>query len=174
MKKCIKQIKSQLFKIISEIDQYKWMFCRNPETDFTRNRKLSFEDIVVFLLQAGCESISREILRCFDFGKKRNIPTVSSFVQRRNQILPEAFQFLFHQVTKSVCKPKTYKGFRLLACDGSDVNIPHNPEDKTTYFQSIPETKGFNQLHLNALGSIRMPLSSPQEMKMNTGQPAKW
>ena len=151
MKKRIKQIKSQLFKIISEIDQYKWMFCRNPETDFTRNRKWSFEDAMLSILHMGCESMNRELLRYFGFGKKKDVPTVSSFIQRRNRILPEAFQFLFFQATESVCRPKTYKGFRLLACDGSDINIPHNPDDKTTYFQSATGAKGFNQLHLNAL-----------------------
>lgn len=151
MKKCIKQIKSQLLKTISEIDEYKWMFCRNPETDFTRNRKWSFEDAMLSILHMGCESTGRELLRYFDFRRKKDIPTVSSFVQRKNQILPEAFQFLFHQVTESVYRPKIYKGFRLLACDGSDINIPHNPNDRTTYFQSIPGTKGFNQMHLNAL-----------------------
>ena len=150
MKKCIKQIKSQLFKTISDIGEYKWMFCRNPETDFTRNRKWNFEDAMLSILHMGCESMDRELLRYFGFGKKKDIPTVSSFIQRRNQILPEAFQFLFHQITESVCKPKVYKGLRLLACDGSDINIPHNPKDETTYFKSTPGVKGFNQLHLNA------------------------
>jgi hypothetical protein len=39
----------------------------------------------------------------------------------------------------------------LLACDGSDLCIAHNPQDETTYFQSTPDSKGFNQMHLNAL-----------------------
>ena len=63
MKKCIKQIKSQLLKTISEIDEYKWMFCRNPETDFTRNMKWSFEDAMLSILHMGCESTGRGINR---------------------------------------------------------------------------------------------------------------
>lgn len=151
MKKRTKQIKSLLLNSISDMEQCKWMFCRHPETDFSRNRKWGFEDVMMFLLYSGCESISRELLKYFHFGRKAGIPTVSSLIQRRNQILPEAFQFLFSQFTEASCKPKTYKGFRLLACDGSDVNIPHNPEDETTYFQSVPGMKGFNQVHLNAM-----------------------
>ena len=69
MKKRIKQIKSQLFKTISDIEKYKWMFCRNPEADFTRSRKLSFEDVVRFSLQTECESMNRELLTYLDFDK---------------------------------------------------------------------------------------------------------
>ena len=38
----------------------------------------------------------------------------------------------------------------MIACDGTDLSIPLNPNDKTTYFQSQPTDKGYNQLHLNA------------------------
>lgn len=75
MKKCIKQIKSQLLKTISEIDEYKWMFCRNPETDFTRNMKWSFEDAMLSIFHMGCESTGRGInrpraVKIFRFRKK--------------------------------------------------------------------------------------------------------
>lgn len=43
----------------------------------------------------------------------------------------------------------------MLACDGSDLNIPRNPKDADTYFQSLPTDKGFNQIHLNALYDLR-------------------
>lgn len=43
-----------------------------------------------------------------------------------------------------------YNGYRLLACDGSDLCIAHSPEDKTTYFQSTPD------FHLNALYNLCM------------------
>lgn len=39
----------------------------------------------------------------------------------------------------------------MLAVDGSDLNISHNPRDASTYFQSTPNHKGFNLLHLNAM-----------------------
>nr|WP_295685035.1 IS4 family transposase [uncultured Lachnoclostridium sp.] len=58
---------------------------------------------------------------------------------------------MFQEFTNSFeNKDAVYKGYRLIACDGSDLCIAHNPEDKTTYFQSTPNSKGFNQLHLNA------------------------
>ncbi len=45
---------------------------------------------------------------------------------------------------------KLFKGYRLIACDGSDINIAHNTTDSETYFKS-GKSKGFNQLHLNAV-----------------------
>ena len=43
-----------------------------------------------------------------------------------------------------------FKGYRLIACDGSDINIAHNPDDKESYFTN-GNARGFNQLHLNAI-----------------------
>ncbi|MBY9078989.1 transposase, partial [Paenibacillus sp. CGMCC 1.18879] len=45
---------------------------------------------------------------------------------------------------------KDYRGYRLLAIDGSDLQIAANPADTNTYFQNQPGTKGYNLLHLNA------------------------
>jgi hypothetical protein len=38
-----------------------------------------------------------------------------------------------------------------LANDGSDLHIPTNPNDAETFYQSSPEGKGYNLLHLNAM-----------------------
>ena len=81
------------------------------------------------------KSLKDELYEYFDFSN--DTPTNSSFNQRRAQILPEAFEFLFHEFTSSVSHEKLYRGYRLLACDGSDIHISHNPNDKTTYFQNI-------------------------------------
>ena len=78
-------------------------------------------------------------------------PSASAFNQQRNKLLPETFEFLFHEFNSRFPEEKTYRGYRLLACDGSDLNISRNPKDTDTYFQSQPTDKGFNQLHLNAM-----------------------
>lgn len=83
-------------------------------------------------------------------GYTTDCPTNASFNQRRAQIKSEAFQYLFQKFTASYNKnSKLFKGYRLLACDGSDINIAHNPDDEETYFK-VGTAKGFNQLHLNA------------------------
>lgn len=38
----------------------------------------------------------------------------------------------------------TYRGYRLLVCDGTDLNIARNPNDQENYFQSNPGEKGLS------------------------------
>ena len=39
--------------------------------------------------------------------------------------------------------------YRLLACDGSDINIFRNPADHSTYYCNSESDKGFNELHID-------------------------
>jgi len=142
-------IKEKLLKLIKEMDQYHWLFTRNAEKDFSRIKKWSFGEIVRFIISMEGKSLKDELLEYFSFSTAT--PTNSSFNQRRAQILPEAFEFLFREFNSAVSEEKLHHGYRLLACDGSDLNIADNPQDETTYFQSATDLKGFNQLHLNAL-----------------------
>lgn len=142
------EIKQKLLSIIKEMDSYHWMFTKNPKSDFSRKKKWSFEEIMKFMLTMEGKALKDELLEYFDFNN--STPSNSSFNQRRAQILPEAFEFLFQEFSKSFADNATYKGLKLIACDGSDLCIAHNPNDETTYFQSLPDSKGFNQLHLNA------------------------
>ena len=148
-----KTVKNKLLSIIDQMDRVHWLFTRNPNTDFCRTKKWSFTDIMRFILAMEGKAIKDELLEHFNFSK--NTPSGASFNQRRAQILPEAFEFLFNEFTHTISQPKLYHGYRLLACDGSDLNIAHNPDDETTYFQSTPDSKGFNQIHLNALYDLR-------------------
>ena len=142
------EVKQKLLSIIEEMDSFHWLFVKNPEKDFSRKKKWSFYEIMKFMLTMEGKSLKDELLEYFDFDCLT--PSNSAFNQRREQILSEAFEFLFHEFTDSFHENHAaYKGCRLIACDGSDLCIAHNPKDKTTYFQSTPDGKGFNQLHLN-------------------------
>jgi hypothetical protein len=123
-------------------------YVKNPEKDFTRKKKLPFETVMQLLISMGGNSIYKELLE--SQGYDVNTATTSAFVQQRNKILPSAVEFLFHQFTQSYTDIKDYRGYRLLAVDGSDLHIATDSADTDTYFQSQPNTKGFNLLHLNA------------------------
>lgn len=148
-----KTVKKRLLSIIDEMDKVHWLFTKNPASDFSRTKKWSFSEMMKFIMAMEGKALKDELLEYFDFSK--NTPSSASFNQRRAQILPEAFEFLFNEFTHVVSKPKLYQGYRLLACDGSDLNIAHNPNDEATYFQSLADSKGFNQIHLNALYDLR-------------------
>lgn len=142
------EVKQKLLSIITKMDSYYWLFTKHPKTDFSRKKKWSFEEVMKFMLTMEGKALRDELLEYFEFDN--TTPSNSSFNQRRAQILPEAFEFLFQEFTKSFTDNVTYNGLRLIACDGSDLCIAHNPQDETTYFQTLPDRKGYNLLHLNA------------------------
>lgn len=141
--------KKQLLSLIDEMAAVPGLFSKNPQSDFSRNRKLNFASTIRFLLTMESGSMKKELLEYFHFSA--DTPSVSAFSQQRSKLLPEALGFLFCEFNARIPFRKTYKGYHLLACDGSDLNIARNPHDEDTYFQSLPDDKGFNQLHLNTL-----------------------
>ena len=141
--------KNKLSSLIHEMATAPWLFSKNPEVDFSRNRKLDFVSTIQFLLSMESGSLKKELLDYFQFSV--DTPSASAFCQQRNKLLLEAFQFLFYEFNSCFSFEKKYKDYQLLACDGSDLNIARNPNDAGTYFQSQPTDRGFNQIHLNAL-----------------------
>lgn len=142
-------LKEKLTFLIREMSVTPAPYVKNPEIDFTRKKKLPFETVMHLLISMGGNSLYKELLEAQ--GYNTNTATTSAFVQQRNKILPAAMEFLFHAFTQSYTDIKDYRGYRLLAIDGSDLHIATDPSDMDTYFQSQPNTKGYNLLHLNAV-----------------------
>ncbi len=118
--------------------------------------KLSFSDTIQFLLSMKGNTVSKEWLDFWDFSP--DTASVSAFSQQRQKVLPDAMDYLFHSFNDTFSSLDTYRGFRLLACDGSDLAIAHNPNDKDTHrrHNSLERNeKGYNQLHLNALYDLK-------------------
>lgn len=141
-------VKESLFGIIDEMAQYQWLFVKQPERDFTRNRKLSFEKMMTSFLMIEGGSLKKELLDLNQYAI--DTATVSAFNQQREKILPEAFQFLFYEFNNNFQDFKTHNGYRLIACDGSSLNIACDPKNEENYFQNTKDQKAFSMLHLNA------------------------
>jgi len=142
-------VKNKLTEIINEMQQSPELFVKNPGKDFTRERKLRFDQMVNLILSMGGNSLNLELLKYFDYGVET--ASSSAFVQQRDKLIPFTFEFLLQEFTSSFEDLKMFESYRLLAVDGSALNIAHNPKDSETYFESKTGAKGFNQLHLNAL-----------------------
>jgi len=149
MKNFASTLKSTLCGLISKMAETPEPFVKNPGVDFTRKRKLPFEDILRIVVSMGGNSINKELLEAYDYDA--GTATSSAFIQQRDKIKPFAFEHLFHEFTGSFDSLALYKGFRLLAADGSDLHTPTNPKDIETYIQNRPPDKGHNIFHLNAL-----------------------
>ena len=111
-------IKEKLLSLINEMDQYHWLFTRNPVKDFSRIKKWSFGEIVRFIISMEGKSLKDELLKYFNFST--DTPTNSSFNQSRAKILPEAFEFLFREFTSIASRDELYHGYRL--CEILSVN----------------------------------------------------
>lgn len=149
-------LKRNLLHIISDMQEVSQLFVRQPDKDFSRKRRISFSDTIRFLLSMNGNTVRKEWLDYWNFHP--DMPSVSAFSQQRQKLLPDAMDFLFHSFTESFSLVDTYRGFRLIACDGSDLAIAHNPNDKDTHrrHNSIERNeKGYNQLHLNALYDLK-------------------
>ena len=149
----ISQITKSLEDIISELSANPSLFLRNPKTDFSRNRKIDFKTFVGITMNSGGATMSKELLDYFDFNV--NTPTVSAYNQQRKKVLPDAFEFIFHSFTEmNLPSVNTFKGYRLLACDGSNLTIATNKNDPETMWKHNQFGDISNHLHLNAFYDV--------------------
>ena len=125
-------------------------FVRNPVKDFIRDRKLSLKTMLKIIISMQGGSINREL---FDFDNNIDV-TASAFVQQRDKILPFAFYEIFKQYNNCSTDTQKYNGYRLLAVDGSSINITYNPNSETYIAGKSSDDKGYNQFHLNAIYDI--------------------
>ena len=147
----IESVDSALTKAISYVSQNIGCYVTNPGIDFSRHRNLTDEVLIRFLIQLQAKSINSELC---DYFLNQSPPTASAFCQQRVKLDPEALARVFHLFSDTAPITNTWKGYQILACDGSDINIPYNPSDQETFVQSDPSVKGYNQLHLNALYDV--------------------
>ncbi|MBQ7761353.1 MAG: transposase [Clostridia bacterium] len=149
MKLTPKNIKRTLRKVINEISTQPELYAKNLGKDFSRNRKLPFKQMVYTILSMAGKSLPNELME--HFGLKVNLPTVSAFVQQRNKITCNAFEVLFNKFNSLCNEQKLFKGYRLLAADGSDLHTPTNIDEQGSYYAGTNGQKPYNLLHLNAL-----------------------
>ena len=120
----------------------------NPKSDFTRKRILNFEGMVKIMIAMEGGSLNKE-LHDYRATNYMNF-TKSAFVQQRSKIRPNAMEDIFTLFNKKCCDKKTFRGYRLYAVDGSDINVPTNPFLES-YVISNQHGAGHNLLKLNVL-----------------------
>ena len=145
----LNDLKQLLEDCIAELDQIHSLFCKNPLSDFTRDRKISFQDYCRFMIQMQSKSLPNEVMDYF--GHSIDSPTKSALVQQKYKFLAEGWDYLFHIFIQGChdLHDNTWRGHRVLACDGSDANIAHNPADENTFIHE--GQSGYNAIHINAL-----------------------
>ena len=153
MKYTPKSIKRTLKKCITKISATPETYAKNPGRDFTRTRKLPFETVLKSVLSMTGKSLRGELMDLF--GLKLDAPTVSAFLQQRDKVNFQAFEDLFHSFVREIDEKDLFKGYRLLAADGTDLHTPTNREEKEAFYGGANGQRPYNLLHLNALYDLK-------------------
>lgn len=147
-------IKNCLLDEIKKITLNKDTYVQNPGKDFTRNRKITFSDVLSNSVSMEAGSIRSELLEYFSY--KTDTPTASAFIQQRDKISHLAFKDLFYSFYKALLYNEDPDQFHFFAVDGSKVNIPtvNDPNEDFTYF-SREEQRVYCQIHLDAIYDLK-------------------
>lgn len=103
--------------------------------NFTRQPRLTFKNLCLFLLNQPSSALQTELDQFFQFLDQapfeRHVLSAQAFSQARRKVLPSAFEAL-NQALQSQLDAhglrRTWQGLRLLAVDGSTLNLPLEPE----------------------------------------------
>lgn len=143
------ELKKILTDLIHGLTSTTRLYVKNPGKDFTRDRKLSFEKVIAFILCMGGGSLTNELMD--HFGCTADLVTTSAFVQQRQKLLPAALETLFHSFVEKTDKSALYDGYRLLAVDGSALQIPTDKNDAESFYPNASNKESYNLLHINAM-----------------------
>ena len=124
-----------------ESDQF-LAIARKKESAFTRKRKMPFYDIIFFMLGSLRRSVQRE-LEIFFQEKGKAMVSRQAFAIAREQIRPEALRSLNDDIIEKFETEddtiETYKGYRLIAVDGSIIDLPNT--------KALQDRFGFSSNH---------------------------
>lgn len=148
--------KRKLDAAISAISGISWLYSRDPDSDFTRERKLPVDTVLRLLLKFSGKSLQSELSAYYLSPEKayQTVPSKSAFTQQRHKLLWEGCYSLFRSFTDSLPYLKLFDGYRLLACDGSTVQIPRNESETDFSVKTREDRSSFNQLHINGLFDV--------------------
>ena len=149
MFKSASSIKKTLTDLIHTMSTTACQYVKMPGRDFTRERKLSFEKVITLILCMGGGSLTNELMN--HFGCTDDLVSASALVQQRKKLSPDALATLFHLFVEQTDMHTLYMGYRLLAVDGSALQIPTDSTDEDSFYPGAENKTPYNLLHLNAM-----------------------
>lgn len=125
------------------------LYVKDPLRDFTREGTFTFQRTMLFMAQMEAHSTNREINDFFlPLGKP---VTQSAFVQARDKFNEKAFPALLQRFNDKYPFRKTKNGLHVFAIDGSDLNVPADKKDCSTFISYNSNQGGYHQLHVNLM-----------------------
>lgn len=121
---------------------------------FTRNRKMSFFDLAICILNRRGKTLTLELKNYMKEIGKDEI-TKQAFSKQRQNLNPEIFRVLDEEYIKMIYKEreiKTYKGYVVLGVDGSMMELPNCNELKEYYGIQLGQPKSVGRVRARAMG----------------------
>ena len=85
-------VKAILFASIHELADNPHLYAKHPGRDFTRNRKLGFQDFLILFLTMEAECIKEELYHYFD--RDTSTPSKAAFCKQRSKLRQDALRNL--------------------------------------------------------------------------------
>ncbi len=149
MKYTVTTLREGLYSMIRRIGERPERYAKNPGKDFTRKWTLTPAALIYLILTMDEKIVWKGLLK--HFHARLDTPSAPAFVQQRQKLLPSAFVDLFHQFTAFLRSQKKFRGYRLLAVDGSSLKSQAYPADSEAYRPGTERQHGWNLFHINAL-----------------------
>jgi len=108
---------------------------KNNDKKFTRKRKMTMKDMILFILNNKGKTLTLELNEYMKKNNKEEI-TKQAFSKQRQNLNPEIFKVLNEEYVKLIYEEReieTYKGYIVLAVDGSMLEMPNAKELKEYY-----------------------------------------
>lgn len=114
---------------------------------FTRNRKLPAATVMKTLITMQGGSLQKEL---YDAGLD---VSAAAFVARRKKLPSLDFENVLEQFNAFCRDGERFRGYRVLAVDGTAINLPRNPS-APSFVQNASNPRGYNQLHVTPLYDV--------------------
>ena len=145
--------KAKLFHVISNAEKNINDFVQNPGRDMTRHRDCTFSDTILATLCFSMNRTNTELFHYFSSSRK-HIPSKSAFCQQRKKLNGRLFPHLLKSFYNAFPVSNKYRGYTLMAVDGSDINLPVDKKDTVYRIKQARSDNYYYQMHLNALYNI--------------------
>lgn len=133
---------------------------RVKATDFTRQRVLSWERVLVLILSGHKVSLQNALNKCFRaLGRVWEVVTASAYSQARQKVQPQVFVHLnavaceeYYTRYGADDEVELWHGQRVLGVDGSYLNLPDTEETRARFSVQTNQHEGGEQVQ--ALASV--------------------
>ena len=131
----------------------------HPDIDFQRNRKISSQKLISFLVSQGSSSTKVEMLDFWGLDAS-SMPTSSTLNQQRQKLKPAALEAVFKHFNSSATAllPNILSDdkYRFLAADGSTCTYFSTPSFSSADYYCSPgnSIRGVYSMHLNTFYNL--------------------